>query len=324
MDFSGVNRRLIEEINLYLNNEKDVISFLEDSLNIGKQSVYRRLRGEIPFTFNEVITISLNLGISIDGIIGEYNPKGTFLELYLEKNLDKVAQSFAEDSLQLVKEMSNAKESSLTTLSNRLPMAFTMDFEYITRFKYYKAIHQQQKETPDLLFSDLKLPEELNRILKNVRHYYKHINTITIILDNNSFLSLIKEITYFYRRNLITDEELQRIKTEFYELLDQFEKRLIYGMDDIDQKFYIYISTLNIEANYSYFHFDNKENIRFWPYAEIPMVIQDHRVSLIQKGWLDSVKKYAVLVTQSNEIQRSAYIAKQKEYINNIGQESIL
>ncbi|MFV0538339.1 MAG: hypothetical protein ACK5M3_13365 [Dysgonomonas sp.] len=107
-------------------------------------------------------------------------------------------------------------------------------------------------------------------------------------------------------------------------MLDRLESILIKGENDNGQKFLIYISTLNIEVNYTYFHSDNKENIKFWTYAEVPMVIQDPHISLIQKERLDSIKKYSALITQSNEVQRSAYIYKQKMHIDNIGQENIL
>ncbi len=200
-------------------------------------------------------------------------------------------------------------------------------------------MHQQQDQTSDLFFSDISYPSELDKIFKKIRYYFKHINEITVknntvyfkhineitvILDNNSFLSLIKDITYFYRRNLITDEDLQSLKAEFQELLDWFERLLIKGESDNGQKFHIYISTLNIEVNYTYFHSDNKENIKFWANAETPMVIQDPYISQMQKKRLDSIKKYSALITQSNEVQRSAYIYKQREYIDNIGKENIL
>ena len=324
MDFNDVSNSLIERIKSYFPEDKNVISFLEDTLNLGRQSVYRRLRGEIPFTFNEIITIALYFGISIDEIIGKHHNKGTFLELYLEKDWDKLVYSFALDSLELIRDMSKANESSMISVFNRLPMTLTMDFENISRFKYYKSMHQQQDQTSDLFFSDISYPSELDKIFKKIRYYFKHINEITVILDNNSFLSLIKDITYFYRRNLITDEDLQSLKAEFQELLDGFERLLIKGESDNGQKFHIYISTLNIEVNYTYFHSDNKENIKFWANAETPMVIQDPYISQMQKKRLDSIKKYSALITQSNEVQRSAYIYKQREYIDNIGKENIL
>ena len=45
---------------------------MTDTLCIGREAVYRRLRGEVAFTIDEVAQISCKLGISIDQIIGNH------------------------------------------------------------------------------------------------------------------------------------------------------------------------------------------------------------------------------------------------------------
>ena len=44
----------------------NLASALTEILCIGKEAVYRRLRGEVAFTFNEAAVISRELGISLD------------------------------------------------------------------------------------------------------------------------------------------------------------------------------------------------------------------------------------------------------------------
>ena len=41
-----------------------------DILYIGKEAIYRRLRGEVPFTLAEAAIISRKLGIALDKMIG--------------------------------------------------------------------------------------------------------------------------------------------------------------------------------------------------------------------------------------------------------------
>lgn len=43
---------------------------LAELLNIEKEAVYRRLRGEVAFSFVEIAAISSSLGISLDNIVG--------------------------------------------------------------------------------------------------------------------------------------------------------------------------------------------------------------------------------------------------------------
>ena len=54
-----INESLIATIRSYIQNEKELIPALMSLLNIGKQSVYRRLRNEIPFTLVEASILSI-------------------------------------------------------------------------------------------------------------------------------------------------------------------------------------------------------------------------------------------------------------------------
>ena len=51
---------------------QNLANFLTDTLCIGREAVYRRLRGEVAFTIDEVAQISCKLGVSIDQIIGNH------------------------------------------------------------------------------------------------------------------------------------------------------------------------------------------------------------------------------------------------------------
>ena len=46
----------------------ELTNTLVDMLYIEREAVYRRLRGEVPFTFIEVMTVSKELGISLDNL----------------------------------------------------------------------------------------------------------------------------------------------------------------------------------------------------------------------------------------------------------------
>lgn len=64
------NANLIEAMKEKLPLKGQLADMLMDTLYIGKEAVYRRLRGEVPFTLQESALISRKLGISLDKIIG--------------------------------------------------------------------------------------------------------------------------------------------------------------------------------------------------------------------------------------------------------------
>lgn len=56
----------------------------------GKEAVYRRLRGEVAFTFDEVALISHKLGISIDQIVGNHLSNRATFDLNLQNSPDPI------------------------------------------------------------------------------------------------------------------------------------------------------------------------------------------------------------------------------------------
>jgi len=323
-----VNLKLIETIKKYISNDENIIARLEDILNIGQQSIYRRLRGEIPFTFEEVMKIALNLSFSVDEIIGKYHHKGTFLDMesYLKEETDiiEVYNKFIDKFVDMSHEVSKASDATLISARNKFPISLLLRFENLTRFKYFKVRHLQEEDSSKTKFSDITLTLRNKESMKKYLYNYKRVNNIEIIIDSNTLLALLKEITYFYKRKLVTDDELAILQSELFELVDYMEKIMSDGKNDVGSQTACYLSIFNIEANYSYMQYDDKKLVKFWAYAEIPMIISDPKICSLQKEWLDSLKKYSTLITGSNELQRIHYLDKQREYIKNLGQDSIL
>lgn len=60
---------------------------LVELLDIDKVAVYRRLRGEVPFSFREIALLSQELGISLDALITQSTIDTTSQNLLMIENL---------------------------------------------------------------------------------------------------------------------------------------------------------------------------------------------------------------------------------------------
>ena len=91
MNKNYIVTNLIDEMKERMPHGQNLANYLADTLCMGKESVYRRLRGEVAFTFDEIAMISCNFGISIDQIIGNHLPnRATFdVNLLLSPDLFK-------------------------------------------------------------------------------------------------------------------------------------------------------------------------------------------------------------------------------------------
>ena len=69
---NGIVNELITAMKERIPKGQNLANSLADILYMGKEAVYRRLRGEVAFTIDEVALLSKKLGISIDQIIGNH------------------------------------------------------------------------------------------------------------------------------------------------------------------------------------------------------------------------------------------------------------
>lgn len=70
MMINELNTGLIEALKEKLPPKTNLANLLMDTLCIGREAIYRRLRGEVPFTLEEAALISRKLGVSLDKIVG--------------------------------------------------------------------------------------------------------------------------------------------------------------------------------------------------------------------------------------------------------------
>ncbi|MDR1501902.1 MAG: hypothetical protein LBT43_05545, partial [Prevotella sp.] len=203
----------------------------------------------------------------------------------------------------------------------RLPLNLLLRHENLTKFQYFIGRHQVATKTFNMKFSDIDLSLENKQMMRDYINNHRKIKRIELIIDDNTLLSMIKEITYFYKRKLITDTDIAILQTELIDLVSFVEKFMMEGKNDLGAENICYLSKLDIETNYSYLQFNDQKIVELCIYKEIPAIISDSKVCDIMRKRLESLKKYSTLITGSNELQRTLYLDKQKEYIENIGKD---
>ena len=65
MIMRNINTDLIDAMKIYLPKGNNLANALMDILYLGKEATYRRLRGEVPFTFGGVGPLFEHMGISL-------------------------------------------------------------------------------------------------------------------------------------------------------------------------------------------------------------------------------------------------------------------
>lgn len=295
------------------------VDYISDTLDIGKESAYRRLRGNMSFSIEELILLSQDLGFSIDELIGLKNDSNRVtVEL---SNEDDPMETFLKKIKRYRKEVdARLKDENSNTIMgiNYLPAIFCVHNKDLFKFSYYAWLHRRNSGMIKQRYADISIPEELESLRSSLDMDARKIKYNTFILDSNVFLSPLKKMRYLHKLNLLSNEDLTILKKAFHQLIDAIERLVRNGNSELGIKYYFYLSDLNIDVNSSYNVSNGQAMSSFNFYFFNRIIIHNPEICEAHKEWLESLKRYSTLITESNEIVQAEYFERQRRYIDSI------
>jgi hypothetical protein len=321
----NLNKLLIAEIQKRLPEGKRIVAYLMEVLGLGKESIYRRLRNNISFTLDEIIKLSTKLGFSIDEVVGQSNSKRVFFDIPASDSTDplEIYSEYMKDTAHIIKRVNKVKGSRVIAAYNRLPIGMTVPLKNLSRFIYFRWLHQTHNIPLNFLLSDIHISSEAYSLYSSFHYNFLKMGEMTVILDENIFDSLIGEMLYYYKRDIIKKEELMVLKEELNQIIDRIEILTEKGVNDVGSRINIFISSFRIESTYCCYEYDDNIYTQIWSYIMSPITINKHEICTIHKKRVEAYKKFSILITQCNEIQRSEYLNKQRKLIANMGLEIV-
>ena len=313
------NANLIEAMKEKLPLKGQLADMLMDTLYIGKEAVYRRLRGEVPFTLQESALVSRKLGISLDQIVGISFKSNAMFNINIV-DYDDPFESYYEildKYVTLVNSMQDDPNSAMGTSSNIIPQTLYMKHELLAKFRLFKWMYQN-KNIDCKSFEELEMPAKLVNIQKDYVGMTRHIHSIDYIWDSMIFQHLINDIQYFSSIHLISDETKEEIRKELFLLADELEELAISGKTKEGNQVRIYVSHINFEATYSYVETNNLRLSLIRVYSINSLTTMDNEIFHSLKEWIQSLKKFSTLISEIGEMQRIQFFKQQREIIDTL------
>ncbi|MDR3059906.1 MAG: hypothetical protein LBU84_17435 [Prevotella sp.] len=288
------------------------VNYLTDILDMGKESVYRRLNGQISFTLAEIVKLSTELNFSLNEIHSEYDNNLAVFEFYKdrlngpEQSFYTLLQSFYDRMITVY----GADQSHTDMAINRLLGSLALQYDYLYKFVYYKWIHQFDKVPLNYYYRDLELSSDMISMVKKGTYYQQRLSK-TIILDENTLYNTIQEIKYYRDRELIDDEEALLIKGDLIKLLGNLEFVLNTGKNHVGTSWEIYLCSIDVCSNATCLNYDGQVSSSFWLHSDGAINTSDHQIYNLQMEWIDSLKKYSTLITKSNQKMQADFLNRQ-------------
>ena len=249
------NAALIEAIHAHTPQHSNPASLLMDMLNIGREAAYRRLRGEVPFTFGEASALCARMHFSLDRVVGLAATDKLSFQLKFKEftALLETYNEILERDIAFMREVASDPTTEFATATNSLPAEFYGKYDNLNRFKLFKWLYQHEVGNPAVrTFEELKLPAELRRNCREYVRWVQSVATTYLIFDDSNFKHWLNALRAYREMHLISQESVRVLRDELFAMLDEMETVAVKGEFENGNKIFLYLSDIDLESSYSY------------------------------------------------------------------------
>ncbi len=313
------NQFIEELIKPKIHPDDKLVDVLMETLSLRKEAAYRRLRGEVPYTFDDIMKISSKYNISLDAIVGNRMPKTALITTSIFDIANPIGsyKEYLHAQIAIYKEVNKRKDGKALLAFNLIPYVLYSGYKVLNKFRLYRWIHQMDIYGGLPPFKEMEFPKELWDIHMEAIEEFSYIKDVSYIFDKGLFLNQVKDILLFVQLNLIDKESLYQMKSELLQILSDIE-HMSNGSYNGELKRTVYLSNVSFESSYLYFEAEDYliSGLRLLGISLINT--RDPWVCHQFKKWIDSLKRYSTLISVSGEIDRLSFLNQQKEFISQL------
>lgn len=296
---------------------KGTAAFLCEMLHLGREAVYRRLRGEVPFTLEEAVTICRKLSISMDLLAGiqEENIFAFHVDTFLSDNPVEEYCAMLDTIYQSIAPLLGDPTAKLYQAHKTMPQLFMYKYEMLSRMYLY-ILHYQQNinrvDVPPLIenfFSDKVT--ELQKRSAELMHMFDSV----IILDKCIIPEFIGIVKYFQLLEMIPESFIAAIKEELFQMLADMEQCADEGKSLNGNKMDIYLCHIGFDCTYVGAYSEYFEASSVGVYCIDFLSSENKRVHQVHLNWIRALINFSSLISVIDEKTRRDYFRQQRQYI---------
>ena len=303
-----------------ITNRAKLTNTITDLLAIDKDAVYRRLRGEVTFSFIEMATIAKHLGVSLDSIAGIESEQSRPTRVVMTKHVNPTSIDYGmfSDYINVLKLIKDEPDTLLMESGNALSYHLFYDYEYLTRL-YLFGWSQASTFGGGMPFQEMVIPEQMRTLQKECCLYARHIKKTHYVWDRMLFLRMIENIKFSFRIRLLKEDDVTLLKYELKALLNNLERLAATGRhEDTGNEISIYLSDPYLETSYCCIKSENMHISLFRTFLLNSNASLDVEVFNEVNTWIRALQKMSTLISVSAEKTRTEFFNTQRKIIETL------
>lgn len=317
MTEQAIRTALLEQLRTRLPDKKQFVQQLGKLLGITRESVYRRMRGEVALSLEEAVKIARMFDISLDAVI--HSPAGGACQMKL---LNEQAVSSAKDVVltqyvETLHRLTAQFGSQVWYSCHSLPLTFLFGYEALSRFSRFKCAYRDGcLESGGL--SGAAVPPEVRKMQSEIVTASRRIGHSSYLFDAHLFRAVVREIQFFGEIGLLSAEDRQTLKTELLQMLDEMEALAVGGRFGNGRSLSFFVSSLPIDNNYTCFKAPGFRQCMIEVFLSGGLFSYDARPYTLVRDWMQSLIKTSTLISECGELQRSRFFKRQREMVDGL------
>ncbi len=294
----------------------NTVDMLMDIIPMSKEAAYRRLRGQIDFSFEEVIKIAQQLDISLDRLIcpSDCNSfRVSFTNIKRDNFMDDYI-CWADRTLQAMRHLRTYPEHYAFSINNQISILYLFKYPLISKLRVYKWMYQQNAFEKSVKLSDFVIPSQVITLEKQMlKELYQ---TKLHFIYHQQFMSgLVSDINYFRRLNLLSEDEVNLMKSEAFSLLDDMRHDAVLGKNR-EMPCTIYVTNMHFDNDFILWHSNEYQRITFRLFGINHYTVDDPKAIVEMENLINLLLKTSTQISFSGEKHRMEFFQRQREALN--------
>lgn len=317
-----IQENILQAIKEKVPNKAVLVNLLVDLLNIEKEAVYRRIRGDVAFSFAEVALIAKSFDISLDSIISNtLSAKSRPFQLKMINYFDpnEVDYVMMEQYNALMKDAMNDPDSEMVDCCTLFPIQLMAGCKYLERLQLLKNIYESGQTNRIKSSKDVYLNERMSGLIEEYVQLTRKIKNIYYIFDPLIIEYLVGDIIYFKSINLIGDEEVELLKKDLHRFIFNLEQMVTSGVDkETGSQLHFYIASINFNVSISSVKFNNFHISLIRAFVFNNFTSLDMESYKLVKQRMSAIFRSSTMISVSGERQRKIFFDRQREIIETL------
>jgi hypothetical protein len=243
--------KISDYLQLLIETKKISISTIADALHLSKDAIYRKLRGETDFLWNDILILQELLGFSTDNFALKPNPNKITFNLKQFPLLATPEATVTNYVQQLLADFAGLGAMGVPHLyyaAKDLPLFYFFSSPALTSFKLYFWYLTLFDTAKPAKYNSNWLPQPTLDIASNLYSMYQHIPS-TEIWNTETINSTLDQIVYSFDSGLIAQKDALLILKALHQLVDNLEMNATNESKSANASFTLYYNKILILDN---------------------------------------------------------------------------